>query len=635
MDINIETKCYESLEYFLDEDYFRAYGILFDELKKNPDNEIIKIFLAVFSFSTGNQEISDYYIGEVGLEIYKKYLAFDRSKKLLDTLLTNKIENREWNNYRRPKNTNELNRIAITAPICSGDVLEVGCASGELSSVIAMHVNNVFGIDIDPVAIELARYKVKTFGLSNCYFNLGDGANLSFQDNTFDTVILAEVLEHVPDPVPFIEEALRVCKHGGRIIISVPKGYSIPDPDHVRIFTRENLVALINNFTSCHINWVNEVPSQWILCYIDIEKESDEESHFNRNSSFLPSHRLNEMDYNEKVSIIIPTYNRASYLKESLESVLFQTYPNKEIIVVNDGSTDETDKILKEYQHSITYISKENGGKSSAINLGMEKATGDYIWIFDDDDIALPKKLEIQIRKFQENKSIGLIHTSAIYLQEYNNSLIHSGMWNARNVESQFALKEQIKGNHFFTPSVIVRRECYDKVGKWDESLVRAQDYDMWTRICRYFNTLALPIPTLHYRLHSGTRGTKMESIQINNLQESTMKYHQLVVKKVHDIPIEEIYPKDIRIKDNNVYLIESLLERALYMANNDLLKECMEDIEKAKQIAMNSEIQYLNFSLQGLQIIKELDKVISQLGESRAVLGILFFIRMIKRANA
>ncbi|UYZ21608.1 glycosyltransferase [Mesobacillus jeotgali] len=635
MDKNIETKCYESLEYFIDRNYIKAYSILFDELGKTPNNEIIKIYLAVFSSSTGNQEVSDFYISEVGFDKYHNYITLPRNKKLLSILLSNKIEDREWRNYRRPRNKSELNRIGITAPLCRGDVLEVGCASGDLSTFIAMHATNVFGIDIDPVAIELARYKVKTLGLDNCYFNLGDGAALAFQENTFDTVILAEVLEHVPDPAPFIEEALRICKHGGRIVISVPKGYAIPDPDHVRIFTKQNIASLINSFTSSKINWINEVPGQWILCYIDVEKETDRESNITMVSNFLPPHKLKDIDYNEKVSIILPTYNRASHLKEALESLISQTYKNKEIIVVNDGSTDDTELILSEYQHLITYISKKNGGKSSAINLGMESATGKYIWIFDDDDIALPKKLEVQIRKFQENKSVGLIHTSTIYFQKENDSLAYSGVWSARNIEPQYALKEQIKGNRFFTPSVIVRRECYETVGKWDENLIRAQDYDMWMRICRHFNTMALPLPTLHYRVHSGTRGTAIESIQINNLQEATMKYHRLAVKKTHDIPIEEIYTKDIRISDNTVYLVESFLERALYMAKNNLLEECSEDIERAKDISMNSKIQYLNFSINGLQIIKELVEIVSHLSESRSVVNILYFARMIQRANS
>ena len=317
-----------------------------------------------------------------------------------------------------------------------------------------------------------------------------------------------------------------------------------------------------------------------------MEKESNQNNQANIKEQFLPPHQMATIDYNEKVSIIIPTYNRAYYLKESLESVLGQTYPNIEVIVVNDGSTDETEEILQEYEQQITYVSKENGGKSSAINLGLEKATGKYVWIFDDDDIALPKKLELQIRKFQQDRSIGLIHTSAIYFKNTDSEKNFTGMWKAENIDANSTLKAQLKGNHFFTPSVVVKMECFNKVGLWDELLIRAQDYDMWTRIGRFYKTASMVLPTLHYRLHSGTRGTNNEIIQINELQNKTMEYHRLVVRKVSNLPIEEIF-KDNQGNDKSVYLIESLLERALYLAINNLNNECVKDIEQAKKIAV------------------------------------------------
>ncbi|MEW4241131.1 glycosyltransferase [Priestia megaterium] len=625
----------QAINFFEEKEYFKAYQILFEQFKQIPDIEILQIYLAVFAYATGNQELSDFYINKVGSKKFRNFISANHNGKLLQIMLLNSNEHSRWDNYRRLRNANEINRFGVTAPLCKGNVLEVGCANGDLSINIAMHADNLYGLDIEPVAVELARYKVNKLGLDNCFFALGDGANLSFGENSFDTVVLAEVLEHVQDPKSFIEEAVRVCKSGGKVLISVPKGYSIPDPDHVRIFTKESVLAIVNAVTSCKVNWINEVPSPWLMCYIEIDKGNVSNNILSKVEGFLPPHSLPKINFNEKVSIIIPTYNRCNYLKESLDSVLAQTYPNKEVIVVDDGSTDETEKILKEYKPFITHISKENGGKSSAINLGMERVTGDYIWIFDDDDIALPKKLEIQIRKFQENKSVGLIHTSAIYFQELDEDKKFIGKFDVKNLTPRDALKEQLKGNHFFTPSVIVRRECYDEVGQWDEGLVRAQDYDMWSRICRYSNTLGIAVPTLHYRVHSGIRGTKTENIRIDDLQGSTKKYHRLVVKKIHNIPIDEIFQLTEEGVDCYVHLIESLLERALYMAENDLFKECIQDIEQAKKFAVASKTQYLNLTLKGLQIIHQLDKVVNELGEPRAIINILFFIKMIKKANS
>ena len=90
------------------------------------------------------------------------------------------------------------------------------------------------------------------------------------------------------------------------------------------------------------------------------------------------------------VSIIVPTFNRARYLPECLDSLLAQTFPATEIIDVNDSSTDDTARVIRPYLDRITYVEKENGGKSTALNLVLPGIQSDYLWIFDDDDVALP-----------------------------------------------------------------------------------------------------------------------------------------------------------------------------------------------------------------------------------------------------
>ncbi len=97
------------------------------------------------------------------------------------------------------------------------------------------------------------------------------------------------------------------------------------------------------------------------------------------------------------VAIIVPTFNRARYLPECLDSLLAQTFPATQIVVVNDGSTDDTAQVVRPYLNRIAYVEKENGGKSTALNLVMRGIQSDYVWIFDDDDVALPDALEIHV----------------------------------------------------------------------------------------------------------------------------------------------------------------------------------------------------------------------------------------------
>src|SRR3954471_14240389 len=100
----------------------------------------------------------------------------------------------------------------------------------------------------------------------------------------------------------------------------------------------------------------------------------------------------------QQVSIVIPTYNRARYLRECLESVLSQTVPPLEVIVIDDGSEDETCSTVAAFGAPVRYVWKENGGKPRALNFAIPQVQGEFVWMFDDDDVALPHAIETRAR---------------------------------------------------------------------------------------------------------------------------------------------------------------------------------------------------------------------------------------------
>jgi glycosyltransferase involved in cell wall biosynthesis/ubiquinone/menaquinone biosynthesis C-methylase UbiE len=615
----------ESLQYFLQKDYFRSYNKLYQIFKKSPDNEQLTYYFAAFAMATGCKEVAQFYMSKGGRKNFNLFLQNSDRSDLLNVLLFDDNEKQKWEDHRRQRNMNEHNRFAVTAPLCSGDVLEVGCGNGDLSSVIAMHADRLFGVDIDPITIELARYKMYRYGLDNCYFALADGSRLEFAENSFDTVVLTEVLQQVMNPQLLIEEAIRVCKPEGKIVIGVPKGYSIPDPTHKKIITKDMLLEFTESYNQT-FHLVNHVPAPYILGYfLNKKEEAPTKQTHNVTDHFLPPHQLKPLDFNEKVTVIIPTFNRSRSLIQSLESVLAQTYPNKEIIVVNDGSTDDTETVLKTYQDKVTYLTKENGGLSSAVNVALPKATGKYVWVFADDDIALPKKLELQVRKFQEDQNIGLIHTSAIYMQEHDGTKIYTRLWHARHIPRNAQLKEKLKGNYYFSPTVLVKKEALEKAGPFDERLRRAQDYDLWARISRFFKVSALPIPTVHYLVQPKTNNRETA--------EKTKQGDHVVINKIRKLPLKEVFPKEEGNTDELVYEVEALLERAIYMAHHGLIDEFCEDIEKAKEIASRSD-ELLNYSLKGLQAIMHLDKVLNKVEAPYALMNLFYLIDKIEKAN-
>jgi len=180
-----------------------------------------------------------------------------------------------------------------------------------------------------------------------------------------------------------------------------------------------------------------------------------------------------------KVSIIIPTYNRIKFLKDSIESVLKQDYNNFELIVVNDGSTDGTDKFLEQYKKNIKVIEQKNSGVSAARNRGIEYSNGKYIALLDSDDYWMPGKLSAQINFFKSNPDARICQTDEIWIR------------NEKRVNPKKKHKKP-EGDIFFkslelclvSPSAVMfEKTLMDEIGMFDENMPACEDYDLWLRI--------------------------------------------------------------------------------------------------------------------------------------------------------
>nr|WP_304972651.1 glycosyltransferase family A protein [uncultured Schaedlerella sp.] len=187
------------------------------------------------------------------------------------------------------------------------------------------------------------------------------------------------------------------------------------------------------------------------------------------------------------VSIIIPTYNRANVIKRAIDSVLRQTYDSYEVVVVDDGSTDETESVIAGIQDArIRYIAlKENQGVAHARNIGIREARYDYIAFLDSDDEWLLDKLELQMRLFQNStEDIGMVYCRMGGLtrdgkerfvcpaQYFSRELLEGEMF-------RFLLRQNVIG----TPTVIVRKDCLDQVGGFKETIQCLEDWEWILRI--------------------------------------------------------------------------------------------------------------------------------------------------------
>lgn len=191
------------------------------------------------------------------------------------------------------------------------------------------------------------------------------------------------------------------------------------------------------------------------------------------------------MTFSPKVSIVIPVYNGSNYMQEAINSALNQTYKNIEVLVINDGSLDEgkTDTIARSYGNKIRYFAKENGGVSTALNLGIKMMDGDYFSWLSHDDVYYPNKIERQIQYLQEepNKEI-ILYSNFDFIDRNSNILIKHYM---KDTQPPINLFELIPENIIHGCSLLIPKIFFQNAGLFNESLKTTQDYEMWIRLVK------------------------------------------------------------------------------------------------------------------------------------------------------
>jgi glycosyltransferase involved in cell wall biosynthesis len=186
---------------------------------------------------------------------------------------------------------------------------------------------------------------------------------------------------------------------------------------------------------------------------------------------------------NFEVSVIIPTYNRGWILKEAIDSVLAQTFNEYELIVVDDGSEDNTAEILSGYNNKIQIIRQPNQGVSAARNRGMVSSSGRFIALLDSDDLWLPEKLNEQLSFFRNHPDVMICQTEEIWIRNGKrvNPCKHHKKLSGMIFEPSLSLC-------LVSPSAVMfKRELIDMVGLFDENLPACEDYDLWLRVSLRF----------------------------------------------------------------------------------------------------------------------------------------------------
>ncbi len=207
------------------------------------------------------------------------------------------------------------------------------------------------------------------------------------------------------------------------------------------------------------------------------------------------------------VSIVIPTFNRSHYLKMAIQSVLNQTYQDFEIVVVDDGSTDDTQKVASSFGDKVLYFYQSNQGSPIARNMGLKLAKGKYLALLDSDDLFLPDRLERGVKALDRMLHIGLVHGEVKVINAQGAIIPEDTAYfqkfyvTERKKGSSYL--QILKGNAMFPSTILFRRECLDRAGFFNPNFQPREDYDWYLRLALQDQVDLLEGPAVaFYRRH-------------------------------------------------------------------------------------------------------------------------------------
>ena len=229
---------------------------------------------------------------------------------------------------------------------------------------------------------------------------------------------------------------------------------------------------------------------------------------------------------NTKISIIVPIFNAQNYLDETIQTVLNQTYSNWELLLIDDGSTDESAKICQQYLKEdarILYFYKVNGGQASARNLGIKNSSGEWLAMLDSDDLWHPEKLNRQITAINENDKIEYCFTNtSAFKDSIQNEIENYDKYAFGLFHNKTLFKIVYQHNHIANSSVMIKKSLLQLTGVFDEnrSLIGCEDWDLMLRIFKQNSlTYGLKEKLLYYRLHA-------EGVHNQNIKMFSGKIH-------------------------------------------------------------------------------------------------------------
>lgn len=222
------------------------------------------------------------------------------------------------------------------------------------------------------------------------------------------------------------------------------------------------------------------------------------------------------------ISVVIPTYNRAHLLASAIDSILNQTYRNLEIVIVDDGSTDNTRELVRDLTDPrIRYIYQDNRGVAAALNTGWRAARAELIGRLDSDDLWLPTLLAKLVPFLEADASVGVVYARAQGMDEHGRPLAQ--LVGAPEKYPGRTLVSLLYGDFVSPMAVLYRRSAIERIGGYDESLMANEDWDVWIRMAEQYKFVYVPQILARYRFHSHNL-TRSDSLRVQRLMQDRVR---------------------------------------------------------------------------------------------------------------
>lgn len=280
------------------------------------------------------------------------------------------------------------------------------------------------------------------------------------------------------------------------------------------------------------------------------------------------------------VSVIIPTYNSANLVVDAIDSVLAQTYKDYEIIVVDDGSTDNTRKVLQSYGNQIKYLYQENAHISVARNHGFRVSTGKYIAQLDADDLWLPDKLEKQMKVAEQHPDAGLIYCDS-YICDYGKEQQKDRVFFQLYVPPAEGnvFKYFFKTNPLCTSSAVISRNMWERLGGLDTTLRGGQDVEFFLRITYFSAAYFCHEPLMIYRCHSQNTSSTITYANVRSALRKSIKQREVFIRNLKSENAE--LPLYVIIFDKSPELVQFFMLLWWRLKYGKSLKHTMKLINK------------------------------------------------------